>query len=527
MRFYFTLFLVVILTPLSAQLNYNSFQLVNTSYDEQSPVVSPDGRTLFFTVANHPQNMGGKKDPGDIWFSRLIGDQWSAPIHGGEILNDKAYNAVAGVSGNGDKLFLHGHYNPQGGLAKTQGISFSTNGGSGWTKPVNISIPYFQNKSGTLCGAISADNSVFVFSAETYGTHGVDDIYVSTNSGGKWSEPRNLGKLINTQFQELSPWLGSDDKTLYFSTNGRSGSGSFDVYSSTRLDDTWTNWSTPVNMGANINTEGRELFFRIYPEFGFNIYTSTRNSDGYGDIKIFRNDTPYVKKDSATTIVNHAPDTLVKITPVIHDTATHEAKVVRIYGRVSNAKTGEAITSRISFSGPKASVQEATSGAEGYSIAIPSTQEYDVKIEANGYVSTLEQLDINTYEMRDLEMNFKLQPVEVGTTVNLKHVLFAQAKTEILPESFPELDLVVSFLKENPNVKIELSGHTDSRGVHADNVKLSQQRVNKVKEYLVAKGIDGKRISGKGYGGLKPIASNDSEDSRKMNRRVEFTIKKF
>jgi outer membrane protein OmpA-like peptidoglycan-associated protein len=138
----------------------------------------------------------------------------------------------------------------------------------------------------------------------------------------------------------------------------------------------------------------------------------------------------------------------------------------------------------------------------------------------------MEKLDFQTYENPELEMNFKLQPVEVGTRVNLKNVLFAQTKSEILPESYPELDLVVNFLKSNPNVKIELAGHTDNRGVHSDNVKLSQLRVNKVKEYLVGKGIDSKRISGKGYGGTKPIASNNTEESRRMNRRVEFIIKK-
>jgi outer membrane protein OmpA-like peptidoglycan-associated protein len=124
-------------------------------------------------------------------------------------------------------------------------------------------------------------------------------------------------------------------------------------------------------------------------------------------------------------------------------------------------------------------------------------------------------------------MNFHLQPVEIGTTVNLKNVLFVQTKTELLPESYDELDLVVSFLKNNPNVKIELSGHTDNRGVHSDNVRLSQERVNAVKRYLVSKGVDGKRVTGKGYGGTKPIASNDTEENRQMNRRVEFTIKKY
>jgi outer membrane protein OmpA-like peptidoglycan-associated protein len=124
-------------------------------------------------------------------------------------------------------------------------------------------------------------------------------------------------------------------------------------------------------------------------------------------------------------------------------------------------------------------------------------------------------------------MNFKLQPIEVGTTVTLKNVLFIQSKPELLPESYPELNVVVQFMKDNPHVEIELSGHTDSRGSFRQLMTLSQQRVNRVKSYLVSKGISSKRIVGKGYGGSKPIASNDTEETRMLNRRVEFTIKKL
>ena len=123
-------------------------------------------------------------------------------------------------------------------------------------------------------------------------------------------------------------------------------------------------------------------------------------------------------------------------------------------------------------------------------------------------------------------MNFKLQPIEIGATVNLKSVLFQQSTPNLLPESNDELDLIVSFLKVNPKVEILLSGHTDNRGVHDHNVRLSQKRVERVKAYLVSKGISGKRIAGKGFGGLKPIAANDTEETRRLNRRVEFTIVK-
>lgn len=244
-------------------ITQQSFQFINSSYDEQSPVLSPDGKHIFYTISNHPQNIGGKRDPGDIWFSVLTGNQWSAPVHGGALLNDRAYNAAAGMSADGSQLFLLSHYVLGGSVSSTQGISVSKNVGGGWSRPENITIPYFQNKSSLQSGYVSADGTVFVFSSETYGTRGVEDIYVSIKTDGRWSQPKNLGDQINTKLQELSPSLSADGKTLYFSTNNRKGYGSFDVYTATRLDDTWTSWSEPVNMGAQINSEGRELFLRI------------------------------------------------------------------------------------------------------------------------------------------------------------------------------------------------------------------------------------------------------------------------
>jgi OmpA-OmpF porin, OOP family len=530
MRFVSFLSLLLSASVVAAQNIQETFRAVNSSYDEQNPVLSPDGQTLFFTIGNHPENVGGKKDPGDIWFSRKEEGKWSTPVHAA-VLNDRAYNAVAGYSPDGLTLFLHGHYGTSGSPSKSQGISFSRNQGSGWARPENIQIPYFMNKSGTLCGAISADNSVFVFSAESYGTYGVDDLYVSVRDQGKWTAPKNLGSIINTQFQELSPSLSEDKMTLYFSSNGRKGEGSFDVYSANRLDDSWTNWSVPVNLGPQINSEGRELFYRFYGATGSALYTTTKSSDGYGDVRIYVPNVPLPASDTTifasietkpaaeespiqpeASVVVAAPDKM--------DSGTRE---VTVYGKITNAKTGEPIEAKISFEGAAVQPRVLSSGEEGYSVAVP-TAPYTIRIEANGFISAMEKLDINALDMRDLEMNFKLQPVELGTMVNLKSVLFAQAKTDILPESYPELDLVVKFLKENPAVRIVLMGHTDGRGVHADNVKLSQQRVNKVKEYLVEKGIEARRVSGKGFGGSKPIASNDTEESRRMNRRVEFVI---
>ena len=248
------IFFLFVSTLLQAQNIPETSPSVNSTYDEQNPVLSPDGSTLYFTVGNHPLNIGGKKDPGDIWFSRREASAWSAPVHRGPLLNARAYNAVAGVSASGEQMFLHGHYSLSQTPAKSQGISVSKNSDAGCTRPENISIPYFLNKSSTLSGSLSADNSIFVFSAESYGSQGVDDIYVALKQNGKWTEPKNLGRLINTPLQELSPSLSDDKQTLFFSSNGRQGHGSFDIYSTTRLDDTWTNWSAPVNLGPGFNS---------------------------------------------------------------------------------------------------------------------------------------------------------------------------------------------------------------------------------------------------------------------------------
>lgn len=538
MRLLTSFTLLIFSIGLFAQSSPEQFRFINSGYDEQNPVLSPDGQTLFFTIGNHPANTGGIKDPGDIWYSQKEGMEWSKPLHGGTLLNDKAYNAVAGFSPDGSQLFLHGHYGPQGAVARTQGISVARRTGDGWSRPVNVNIPYFMNKSGILHGALSHDNTVFVFSAESYGTYGVDDLYVSLHRQGQWTAPRNLGTTINTQFQELSPSISHDLQTLYFSSNGRKGHGSFDIYSATRLDDTWTNWSTPENLGEGVNSEGRELFFRYYPDAGMGLFTTTKSSDGYGDLRVYApleplpgHDTVIFAslEDSRTpeepSLRNEIAVADATTKPAVAEKEPEGAKNIQVHGEIRNAATGQPVVARISFEGPDMEPKSVQSGEQGYALTLLPSQ-YSIRIEATGFISTLEKLDMTSMQLREQELNFNLQPVEVGATVNLRNVLFAQAKTDILPESYPELDLVVSFLKENPKIRIELMGHTDGRGVHADNVRLSQQRVNKVKQYLVSKGIEPRRISGKGFGGSKPIASNDTEESRRINRRVEFVIKK-
>ncbi len=482
---------------------------INSTYDEQNPVLSADGNLLYFTVAGHPQNIEGKRAVGDIWYSRWEGSQWSVPIHAGTAINSKDYNAIAAFFNDGAKAYLFNHYSLSSEPATSQGISFSRKTLEGWSAPENITIPYFLNKSLLISGQLSEDGNVLVYSAEGYGTKGVEDIYVSIkDANGVWSEPKNMGSTINTSFQELCPSLSWDKSTLYFSSNKPGGFGSFDIYTSKRLDESWTNWSAPQNMGATVNTDGRELYFKSLDHDQVKIYTSTTNSDGYGDIKLYDE-----------TIKTDQPEPPLPIQPSIDN------GLMVLSGVVSDSKSGILIAASLQFKAD--TTYNFSSDNKGvYRAPIKPLKVYSLKVEASGYIPYLEKLDLTQITVKEIALNIKLQPIEVGAKVNLKSVLFKVSETKLLPESYDELNAVVDLLKANPKIEIELSGHTDSRGDAKLNLKLSQGRVDKVKEYLVGKGIKSKRVQGKGYGGQKPIATGDTEESRKLNRRVEFTIVK-
>ena len=310
------------------------FKLVNSGYDEKAPVISPDGRALYFTIANHPQNSAGKKDPGDIWVSLWQEGGWSAPVRADAQINNVGYNAVLGFSRDGSRIYLSGHYS-RSGTVSTQGISVSARSELGWSFPENISIPYFLNRARELNGSINLNETIFVFSAESYDTKGVDDIYVSLKMDGKWSEPINLGTSINTSLQEWTPSIDEEGNTIYFSSNGRGGHGGFDIFSSTRLDDSWRSWSTPKNLEQPINSDARELFFRPFKKWSTSLFTSTRNSDAYGNIFSWGDSLKLPEAERDT--VQIASTNLER----------NNAGKILVSGRVTNSKTNVGISSGI------------------------------------------------------------------------------------------------------------------------------------------------------------------------------------
>jgi OmpA-OmpF porin, OOP family len=545
LSFFLVLIAALLISPFvfgqgkSSSKHINLGPNINSSFDEQYPVLSPDGKTLYFTRFSHPENIGGKKNKGDIWYSeRGENNEWSKAVNIGAPLNNMHKNLVVAISADGNTLYLQHHYQKDGRQPVTHGVSVSKRKSDGtWGFPEKLPIDYFLNKSEDLGMSISKDGRVMILSIESYGTLGAEDLYVSfKGKNGQWSDPKTLGSTINSPYQELTPFLADDLKTLYFSSNGRGGFGSKDIFMSQRLDDTWTNWSKPVNLGSKVNTEGMELSFFIPSGSDYAYLVSTQNSDGYGDINkvsIKEVDMPIPSSEPGlieipepVSLYSENQPQSKKEEEIIEISEIKAQNEVVIEGMIVNKKTGNPISGKIQFRAGKEGQYEVIDideKGEFQSTLIPG-QKYEIKITATGFMSLEEFFlaeNFGTYNK-----TYSLVPLEIGTTVNLQSVLFQQGTAVLLEDSFEELDKVVEMMLENPGMEIELGGHTDNRGNSKLNIQLSQERVDKVKEYLVEKGIQDNRIKGKGYGGTKPIASNNSEETRKLNRRVEFTITK-
>lgn len=490
---------------------------INSQFDEQAPILSPDGKYLFFTLAHNEHNVGGTKDKGDIWYAIWQDSVWSLPFHGGRVLNNQKWNGVVGFDARGS-MYLHHHYQDN-----KQGISIAKKKEDYWEKPVNVGIPYFLNRSENQSGSLSPDGLVMLLSLESYGTIGAEDIYVSFKKNNKWSEPRSVGSVINTRFQEMTPVIAADNKTIFFASNGLKGKGSMDIYKTTRLDSSWLNWSLPLNV-KEVNTEARELSFNIDVKNNLSWYVSTKDSDGYGDIR-------FIKSEQLLNDIKKG----VLSDSISIEKSQNNVKATRLdlgsnilVGSIRNIvdSTGVIATIRFVATSTDSTIEKLTDNMGGYEILLNYNETYSVKISASNYLPHLENFVMtDSVEVKN-KKNYWLTAVKIGEAVQLEHVLFERGKSMMLPTSFADLDAVVEMLLDNPTMEIVLAGHTDNQGSSKLNYKLSEDRVEAVIQYIVGKGISSKRITGKGFGGTQPIASNANPTTRKLNRRVEFTIVK-
>ncbi len=550
---------------------------VNSVYHDAAPVISPDGKKLYLFVADHPSNTYGKEGTQDIWLSTKDDKGvWSAPQHLGSPFNQNKSNQVFQVLPDGS-LFVRG-----GRSKNDKGFSLVSPGGS-WSE---IGYKDFATMAkGRFNGAtISANKQhmILYFSETDKGIK--SDLYVSHLEGGAWSKPVKL--KISSSADEFAPFVGPDDKTLYFASDrlGQGRQGGTDIYKATRLDDSWNNWTDPVNLGKSINTAAADDYFSV--DAAGNVYTARSNSrsDG-GNLDVFilvprsvkvmltgivldeKTKQPVPANVSVTVnelkpILMKAPasgkfetkipetnkvvlnanasgyqprDLEVLVPPLGSDTTlivevylTPIARALVLGGTVFNKKTNEPIAAKVNFSlkPERKNLYSITAPDGKYQAEVEKLGWYVLQATAEGYLSASDSVNFATEDLSPVVKDLFLQPIEVGLTVRLKNIYFDFDKTTLKSESFVELNKVVSFLEDNKTVEIEISGHTDSKGSDVYNLNLSQGRSQAVVDYLVTQGIDRARLTAKGYGESKPIDSNDTEAGRSNNRRVEFTVLK-
>ncbi|MBE0644876.1 MAG: OmpA family protein [Bacteroidetes bacterium] len=472
--------------------------MINSEYHEVLPVIAPDGKTLYFVRKDHPENVGREKKD-DIWFSRLqVDGSWGPAQNIGSPLNDDGYNFVCTVMPDNNALLLGNKYYPDG--TQDEGVSMTFRSDSGWAFPVNLEIKNINNLSDLSEYTASPDGRVIIMSVLRADSIGGRDLYVSLKKeDGTWSDPENMGTTINSKFADITPFLAADGVTLYFSSDRPGGFGSNDVYMTRRLDYTWKNWSQPRNLGYPINTAGWDAYYTVPANGEFAYFVST--SSGYGKGDLFRITLP----ESAR------PMPVMMVGGIVRDIDGNKIPATIVYERLTDSKS--------------AGTAHADPKTGEYKIALPMGYEYGFHAESEGYYPVSAHLDITDLTSFDeIRRDLVLAPLKRGSAIPLKNVFFKFNSAVLRDESKPELDRLVKLLQAHPSMIIQVDGHTDDIGGYEFNLNLSRHRAAAMVNYLVEHGINPVRLIPRGFGETRPVASNDTDEGRQLNRRVEYTI---
>ena len=416
---------------------------VNTILNEGAASFSPDGQYVYFTACNRRDGYGSC----DIYYSRLIGNTWSAPENLGPLVNSPDWESQPCISNDGKTLY------------------------------------FVSNRPGGVAGA-KKDG----------------DIWFSKKENGRWTKAQNLGRPINSVGRESSPFLHADGQTFYFASEGHPGFGGSDLFMSKKSS---FGWGKPTNLGQPLNTASDETNIFINSK-GDKGYINSNRPDGFGghDIYEFELDT--------------------KIRP-------NFATFVR--GTVLDKVTGKKLAAEVTFinleSGDTIRSVFSNKSSGKFLLSLPLGQEYAAFVDRKGYLFHSQNFSLKEFNAQNAQyydLTIELKPIEIGETIVLENIFYETGMYQLKPSSHAELDHLVTFLKKNPRLVIEIAGHTDDVGSDTDNLELSKNRSGEVKKYLTAKRIKADRIISKGYGESKPVCRDQTEDCRARNRRTEFKI---
>src|SRR5688572_27363479 len=469
---------------------------VNRFVMQYFPVLTADQKQLIFT-----RRAGdGPNDDEDLMISKKneLG-RWSVPEGISKNINTPLNEGTCAISADGRRLIFTS-CSGRDGIGSCD-LYESIKIGEEWTTPKNLGRNVNTNEWESQ-PSLSADGRTLYFVSDRRAGLGRRDIWISTlNEQGTWTKAMNAGKQINSQFDEISPFIHANNRSLFFASNGLPGFGSYDLYVSERDS---SQWNAPRNIGSPINDNEDQfsLFITADGKKGYYSHEETLPS-GFSRSKIIELEIPEENRIEFKS--NY-------VRGIIRDKVTQAPLSAKI--ELINIDKNEIV-----------SLVESDSISGEYLMVLTQGAEYALYVNKKTYL--FKSFNFNYSEVRDfepIEINIDLEKAKSGSMVILNNIFFDIDKFELKSKSIPELEKIIRFMKENAQVSVEVSGHTDNSGQAAYNKQLSEKRALSVYNYLIEKGIPKDRLITKGFGSDKPIASNETETGRQLNRRIEFRI---
>lgn len=463
---------------------------INTETSEYYPNISIDDSLLVFT-----RRGAGIRE--DFMQSKITCNQYGlATLIKGDVNNEPSKGAIT-MTADGDWMIFAGNFGNRKGFGDFD-LYISYNTPNGWSEPENLG-PNINTEFWESSPSLSPDKRILYFSSNRYGGVGGKDLYYSVRqANGKFSEAMNMGDSINTAGDEYAPYIHPDNKTIYYTSNGLPGYGGSDLYVMQR--DAEGYWGTPQNLGYPINTIDEEGYIAVSAD-GKTAYYASDRTDSRGGLDLYKFILPNNLQPSKTLYVK---------------------------GKVFDKKTNKSVPSTIELTennSGKVVMKIQTDETGKYLTTLPLGSNYTFSVNRKGYLFYTALYKLTNPLLDSIyQKDIALEPLDINTTFTFTTLQFNTNEYQILPTAFLELNKMYQVLKENPNIKIEITGHTDNVGTDADNIMLSTNRAKAVTNYFIQKGIEPERLIYKGFGAAKPIADNATEIGRATNRRTECKI---
>ncbi len=491
--------------PVPFVLN-NLGSAVNSEYSEYFPCLTIDNQTLLFTRRLPDAEVEGREQE-DFFISKKQNGNWGIAENIGLPINTRYNEGAPTLSPDGNFLIFTACSNQLGYGEGREGygscdLFISRKMGQHWDWPENIGFPVNTSKWETQ-PSFSSDGKTLFFIRGFYDKQNTyhQDIYQTVLlEDGSWSEPEKLPDCINSPGIEESIFIHPDGQTLYFSSDGWPGMGGLDIFVSRK--DSSGQWSTPINMGYPINTFHDENSLMVSAD-GKLGYFATDRPGGYGKLDLYSFEIPLELR----------PRIITYFKGTVFDEA--DGKKLSAKFELIDLATGQTI------------IQSESDPVDGsFLVALPSGKRYALNVSHPDYLFYSDHFDLESnhdYEHPFLK-DIPMQAIKVGESVVLRNVFFATDSYELMPESQAELNRLANLLLQNPNMQIEIAGHTDNQGNDDYNFDLSLKRAKAVYDYLLNKRIEPQRLTYKGYGETQPVDTNDTPEGRAKNRRTEFKI---